>query len=233
MAGLTKLGYRFTLLGGTAVLLVAAVAALSMSWITSTTRKIVEAQEEARREFIAMQAIASAHVHYKKQVQEWKNMLIRSADPQLFRYHKNLFDHEAVQVSHMLLMTADSLRALGADPQNVISLQSAQNDLVARYRSALDRHDLGTRDGAKEIDRMVRGIDRTTGDQFDRVVQDIDSRARLRVDELVLRTRSDAKSAFRLFLVAGAAGVGIAVTLSLWIVYELLALVRSVPVRKG
>jgi hypothetical protein len=131
----------------------------------------------------------------------------------------------------MLFVTADSLRAVGLDPKEAEALRGAHADLVDRYRSALDRYDLRRPGAVHDIDTVVRGMDRETSEKFDQVTQDIEVHARQRLDDLVSSTKSDATLTWWIFLGAAAAGIGLAILLSLWIVRDLLALLQTATVR--
>jgi methyl-accepting chemotaxis protein len=231
MADLTKTSMRFALLVVVAVLLLAAMAGLAMYKIGATTERMIEAQEDSRRHLLLLQAIESAHVHFKSQVQEWKDMLLRANDSQALQLHRTQFEHESAEVRQMLFVTADSLRAVGLDPKEAEALRGAHADLVDRYRSALDRYDLRRPGAVHDIDTVVRGMDRETSEKFDQVTQDIEVHARQRLDDLVSSTKSDATLTWWIFLGAAAAGIGLAILLSLWIVRDLLALLQTATVR--
>jgi len=164
-------------------------------------------------------------------VQEWKDMLLRGTDAQALQYHRTQFEHESAQVSQMLFVTADSLRAVGLDAREAEALRNAHAELVDRYRNAIDRFDFSRRDSAHEIDAAVKGIDRDASDKFEQVAEDIEIHARKRVDELVKETRADADLTWWIFLAAAVAGIGLAVTLSLWIVRDFLTLLQSARVK--
>jgi methyl-accepting chemotaxis protein len=231
MADLTKTSIRFATLVVVAVMLLAAMAGLAMYKIGATTDRMIEAQEDSRRHLLLLQAIEGAHVHFKSQVQEWKDMLLRAGDAQALQQHRAQFEHESAQVRQLLFVTADSLRAVGLDPQEAEALRTAHADLVDRYRSALDRFDLGKHDAVREIDGVVKGMDRGTSEKFEQVTEDIEVHARQRLDELVRSTKSDADLTWWIFLGAAAAGIGLAILLSLWIVRDLLTLLQSAVIR--
>jgi hypothetical protein len=227
MADLKKTSIRFATLVVVAVVLLAAMAGLAMYKISSTTERMIEAQEDSRRHLLLLQAIESAHVHFKNQVQEWKDMLLRSADAQALQFHRTQFEHEAAQVRQMLFVTVDSLRSVGLDPQAAEALRATHAELVDRYRSAIDRFDLGRRDSTHEIDQVVKGMDRDASEKFEQVAEDIEVHSRQRLDELVKATKSDADLTWWIFLGAAAAGIGLAILLSLWIVRDLLSLLQT------
>jgi len=123
---------------------------------------------ESSSEIVA--SALSAQVHFKKQVQEWKNVLIRGQDPQLFEKYFNQFEDEerntraAVDRLLLLLSENDEARAISE------RFLHAHVKLGRRYRSALERFDPASANPSLAVDTEVRGIDRQPTDLIDEVV---------------------------------------------------------------
>ncbi len=119
----------------------------------------VKAQDGAR----------TVQVDFKKQVQEWKDVLLRGHDPQdREKYQANFFREEAA-VRHGL----QELRGEVSDAQARALLDefgAAHGRMGTSYRAALD---LFTQSGGADpgpADKLVRGQDREPTDLIDRVV---------------------------------------------------------------
>jgi len=112
----------------------------------------------------------SAQVHFKKQVQEWKNVLIRGQDPRLFeKYFSQFADeekHTRAAVDRLLGLLSEN------DEAHEISERflHAHIKLGRQYRSALERYDPESANPARAVDIEVRGIDRQPTDLLDEVV---------------------------------------------------------------
>jgi signal transduction histidine kinase/CheY-like chemotaxis protein len=109
-------------------------------------------------------------VHFKKQVQEWKNILLRGHEDRLFNKYKQQFEREE-QLTHEL-----TTRLLSLTPNGTIGWQrtaaflEAHARLGLEYRKALNFHTPSNPLSHLEVDRSVRGIDRQPTDLIDEVV---------------------------------------------------------------
>ncbi|MBD0321322.1 MAG: hypothetical protein ICV87_13365, partial [Gemmatimonadetes bacterium] len=119
-------------------------------------------------------AARSAQVHFKKQVQEWKNVLLRGHDPALFARHLEGFgrEEEAVRAELRRLRALAGVRS-GIGMQ-VDALLATHRDLGVRYRAALQRFDAGEAGSYRRVDAAVRGIDRAPTDALDSLVAGIE-----------------------------------------------------------
>jgi methyl-accepting chemotaxis protein len=120
----------------------------------------VRAQDQAR----------VVQVDFKKQVQEWKDVLLRGHDPQDREKYQANFFHQETAVRQGI----QQLREEITDPQARTLLDQfadAHERMGTKYREALD---LFTRDGGadpKPADNLVKGQDREATDQIDRLVE--------------------------------------------------------------
>lgn len=112
----------------------------------------------------------STQVHFKKQVQEWKNVLIRGQEPGLFEKYFRQFEEEEVNtrkaIAHLvpLLVENEEARATAA------RFLGAHIQLGRQYRSTLKFYQPAESNPSLAVDRRVRGIDRPPTDLIDEVV---------------------------------------------------------------
>jgi methyl-accepting chemotaxis protein-1 (serine sensor receptor) len=227
MVDLAKVRFRILTLMVFAVMCLTVTAGVGIYKLNAMSERMIAAQEDSRRHVLLLQAIESAHVHFKSQVQEWKDILLRGTDAQALQHHRILLDHESSRVSQMLMVTVDALGAIGLDPKEAVALQVAQDELLKNYRATLDQYDPGIVGNAKKIDAIVKGMDRKTSEMFEQVTEGIEVHARQRLDELVKTTKLDANFTLWTVLGVATAGIGLAIMLSLWILRDLLKLFRS------
>ncbi|MEW7982902.1 MAG: response regulator [gamma proteobacterium symbiont of Phacoides pectinatus] len=131
------------------------------------TRKAAEIREYTTR--IVTGALTS-QVHFKKQVQEWKNILLRGYEPGMLERYQGLFEHEEAATRQRITALIELLEEGSAAIETARSFQAAHHRLGIAYRQALEAFD--PRDPAShlEIDRRVRGINRQPSSLIDEVV---------------------------------------------------------------
>lgn len=108
-------------------------------------------------------------VDFKKQVQEWKNILIRGKDAaDLKKYRSSFLSMEADVFAEV-----DALLNLGVPDEAIRLLQGLKVDLTAlseRYRESLRVFEASGGVDYVIADGMVRGLDREPTDSFDKLV---------------------------------------------------------------
>lgn len=147
---------------------------------------------ETRVRELSSQIVAtalSAQVHFKKQVQEWKNVLIRGQDPRLFEKYFSQFEDEEAQTREAvgrllpLLTENDEARAITEQFMN------AHLALGPQYRSALQLYKPDSANPSLPVDLKVRGIDRQPTDLIDKVVAATLARKHRVLQEIETSTR--------------------------------------------
>ena len=159
----TKIG---ALVGGLLVVLVASNGLLLRELaVTASTYDRLLAREVAQAE-----ASRQIQVEFKKQVQEWKNILLRGSDPEDLVTYRSNFEADAERVRRL----ADGLVATVQDPdaRRLLSTFREQHDeLGAAYGKALDAFVASSGRDVTSADAFVRGIDRLPTDLLDQAVE--------------------------------------------------------------
>lgn len=173
-------------------------------------RTVVEGQELIK----AIDAGRQAEVHFKRQVQEWKNILLRGNDPRLYELHARAFDHEDRQVSEYLQSLLDMATTMGLSVPEIPEAIAVHRQLGHKYRDALKHYNHTDLKSAVLVDKMVQGIDREPTDRIDAIVSlvKIQANKRLNSAEAITKTQLEAYrsfSAFLIFLVLAGIGFGI------------------------
>ncbi|MGA3123509.1 MAG: hypothetical protein ABSF69_22295 [Polyangiaceae bacterium] len=127
-----------------------------------------------------MDAARVVQVDFKKQVQEWKDILLRGHAPDdLARYTKQFHEREAI-VSASAKALAEHVDD-SAVKATLDEFVAAHRALSAKYKEAYDVYLNGGFD-FKAADKVVRGQDRQPTDLFDRAVMQLDDRVRVSVE---------------------------------------------------
>ncbi len=113
--------------------------------------------------------ISSAAIAFKRQVQEWKNILLRGADPEEYSHYLQSFERENLQVDRPL----NGLIASSDESQkpSIDALLDEYRQLTTRYRELLGTDDRIIPSRATEIDHTLRGIDRPFTERLDALAE--------------------------------------------------------------
>lgn len=109
-------------------------------------------------------AVEQAHVSFKVQVQEWKNILIRGNNPEQYTKYIKQFGEEEQRVQSQL---ANAIQQSGAAQLPVDELQKVKAEhakLGEAYRQALKQFNQNEAETGKQVDTLVRGLDRAASD---------------------------------------------------------------------
>ncbi len=112
----------------------------------------------------------STQVRFKKQVQEWKNILLRGQDPGLFDQYLAQFEQEEENTRAAMRRLIDLLGGDLAARGIASQFLEAHGRLGEQYRTALRQYQLGAAGPPLAVDQLVRGIDRQPTDLLDEVV---------------------------------------------------------------
>lgn len=114
-----------------------------------------------------------AQVDFKKQVQEWKNILLRGNDPKAFKKYHTQFDQQEERVQENLKRVKALTTQNPALVEQINTLLATHQQLGQQYRSALKHYQASNQQSAQIVDKLVRGIDRQPTDQMDQLIETI------------------------------------------------------------
>lgn len=148
------------------VLVLGVTALFTLSLTHSRTLSALDRQtrlDEARGEAL------ETKVEFKTQVQEWKNVLLRGAQPADFDRHLASFEKHEAAVQTGLASVKTKLDSLRLPEDGLASLSAAHLALGSDYRAALATWKRDDPSGAFAVDKAVRGRDRQLGDDIDKL----------------------------------------------------------------
>ena len=114
-----------------------------------------------------------AQVDFKKQVQEWKDILLRGHNPEDLAKYQKQFHEKETKVREEALALSHEIQD-GEAKRLLVEFHAAHIALSAKYQAASDAYVQGAFD-FKAADKIVRGQDRTPTDLFDKVVSRLDA----------------------------------------------------------
>lgn len=132
-----------------------AVSELSM-FHHSTTKSFMLVEQKVE----ILTDITNAHVIFKTQVQEWKNILIRGNDNKQFDKYTARFQSSSDKVQTLLSHAINKSKELSINPQAIIEVKTAHAELKVAYLKALNDFDKKDSLTGKKVDKSVSGVDR-------------------------------------------------------------------------
>jgi len=158
-------------------LIVAGVGGLGFVGLknTITQAQSITQQTKDHGRFLAesINLARSAQLDFKKQVQEWKDTLLRGNDPALFQKYSGQFAERETAVDQDLAALQKLFSSAGVDTKLVDQSLAEHQKLGAQYRDALKSYDSAKPDSCFVVDKLVKGIDRPATDAIDAIVQQV------------------------------------------------------------
>jgi methyl-accepting chemotaxis protein len=168
----------------------------------------------------------SAQVNFQRQVQEWKDVLIRGNDAELFkRYHDN-FTARAADVQKGLADTKAAMAKNGLRTAAVDTLLDEHVKMLNTYETALKTFNAGDPEAGKKVDLQVRGVDRTTSTQFDELIKDIVASTSASLNDLQTSAADASKRSIAIIAVASIVAI-LALLISVFVVRLIVRSVRA------
>ncbi|MCB1201552.1 MAG: SpoIIE family protein phosphatase [Leptospiraceae bacterium] len=156
----------------------------------------------------------SAQVNFKKQVQEWKNTLLRGNDKNLFeKYWASFQDHEKKTLED-LNAVKEMFSHFQLDTAPVDSAIEEEKKLGEQYRAAIAQYRSNDLNSAFRIDRTVRGIDRKPTDDIENLVHIMEKEQQ----KLIAALRSETSTSLTLSLFLGSGG-GVLAALAIFLLF--------------
>ncbi len=176
---MNKWNIRKRVLFGIAILtiIVAVIGGLGFVGLKDTIVKAedINQQIKERGRFLAesINLARSAQLDFKKQVQEWKDTLLRGNDPRMFKQYSDQFAESETAVDQDLDSLGKLFTKAGVDAALVNESLVEHKKLGALYREALGNYDSGNSNSCFMVDNRVKGIDRPATDAIDAIVSQV------------------------------------------------------------
>ena len=169
-----KLSTRIIVLGALPLALVLALSLFLLARIDGLNRTY---QDLLAHQVAQAGQARLLQLTFKKQVQAWKDVLLRGRDPKDRAKYGGEFASEDAAVEKLAGELAESLPDSSAKSK-LESFQSAHKELDSKYSLALARFDRSRGRAYRAADHMVRGQDRPPTDLVDQVVSDLENQVR-------------------------------------------------------
>jgi methyl-accepting chemotaxis protein len=155
-----------------------------------------------------------SQVELKKQVQEWKDLLIRGRSKGDFEKHFAAFSKQEATVQSQLAALRDSLKVLGMSGGDIDGLIREHAALGDKYREAIKRYDPSSMGAAQHVDSMVRGIDRPATLAMDGIVDSVQHAGFARLNTMLTSAQSTYRMVSATFTISLILAIALALTVA-------------------
>jgi methyl-accepting chemotaxis protein len=185
---------RLLLLVGLMVAAASGLVLASILALQSSNDRLRASMASAREVYRMVDLARSSQVHFKRQVQEWKDVLIRGYEPELLTKYRNNFFREEAEVVVELSALREPLVASGNSPATLDAMLQEHKGLGQKYRDALATFDPSSPDSTRSVDKLVRGIDRPMTDAIEGLVKNIEVKANSKFAQLGTAATSELRA---------------------------------------
>lgn len=142
-------------------------------------------QQRTEQLFVIHESLDDAAVNLGHQIQEWKDMLMRINDMQIFSKHQKAFIDTSVAVQYALLRTKTATQRIGIDTKEIDQLSLEHKALLANYLRAETILKSQRVTSAHEADRQIIGADRSLQKHMASVRENLELQTRSQLNNSV------------------------------------------------
>ncbi len=119
---------------------------------------------------VSIDTARTAQVEFKKQVQEWKDTLLRGNDQAAFDKYSKAFAKQGDSTQTNLHKLKSQLSDLHLDTKQVDEAITMHTELVSKYQEALKQYDVANPNSSHIVDALVKGMDRPPTQKIENIV---------------------------------------------------------------
>lgn len=155
--------------------LTVAYSGMNLYTLNSTNHYVKEAIDKGKMYQKINDDTRATQVEFQRQVQEWKDILIRGNDSELYDKYLKQFRDKENSVNSRLTLISKQLKQLNhiKESYEIDDLIKEHLELGEKYNAALSEYDKSDMTSYIKVDVKVRGIDRPTSKSMDNVSKDI------------------------------------------------------------
>jgi len=168
-----NIGRKLILSFGLILLLTAMISFLGLYSMRTFGRDLNASLKVAKEFSTSMDTARSAQVSFKKQVQEWKDILLRGHNQEALLKYRQKFDVDEKEVTADLGELEILLPKLGLSATHLEDLRREHHELGEKYRTALAEFNPDDPLSYRRVDSLVKGMDRAPTDKMDELVESL------------------------------------------------------------
>lgn len=191
-----------------------------------------EKNHETKYHADALLDVSQAHMAFKNQVQDFKNILIRGNDPAKFEKYAADFARIDKTVDKELAEARTNIEKAGMPPEILKQLEAAQNEhkrLGEAYAAAIKQFNVADPNAGKSADKVVVGKDQATS----QLLFDLEAKVRAELIGQFKEQEAQVQAVYDRTLVIVsiliAAGLAVVIGVSFWITNNVLTILGGEP----
>ena len=195
---------RLIILGSIAILGICISGGMGLYRLALIEAQLEDTLQNTRYGIHLMINVSQANIHFKTQVQEWKNILIRGDAPEAFAQYKKSYLESERMTQQELQSSLKAMKESGhrrqAEIEAVIKLHTELSALYNRQIAAWDVHDPNN---TQKADRALRGLDRPATEAMNALVEGMEKDERARIESQLDAARAlyiQTRNAFAIIL---------------------------------
>ena len=209
-----KIGTRLFGMAATLATLMAIVGLMGLRSLQNSTNTLRQSLITAATITSAVDEGRDTQVEFKKQVQEWKDLLIRGSSRADFDKHYTAFTQQEGVVQLQLAAVRDTLRALGINAGDIDAILRTHLAVGAKYREAMKQYDPSSTRAPQHTDSLVRGIDRPLTLALDSLVDSVQHASSARMTAMTQNAESTYRAMRATFIVALLVAIGLSLAVA-------------------
>jgi methyl-accepting chemotaxis protein len=155
-----KMSSNLNMLVGFMVVMLVGVGIYLLFGISSSNRMTMDSMDAAKKYTQAVMTADNVVIHFKKQVQEWKDTLIRGYNTENFAKYQQNFKKEESEVQHIGKDLKGLLKQMNLDTSKIDEFLKKHLEMGVKYHDALAHFGSGDSQGVRAVDTFVKGMDR-------------------------------------------------------------------------
>lgn len=192
MTQYTKIKTRMALIGALLIIIMMN-GVVAMFGLHYTDQQNNQDQNQLQELYEGMDDVRAVQLHFKRQVQEWKNILLRGHLSEDFSKYSEQFRQEQQQTTALLQHVKKSEK--GASAMRIEELADRLQILNQRYNEALAGFDPDRPASIRMTDAQVRGMDRPLELSLDNLVQEMEAEVKIQQQ----KSRASEQHRYRIF----------------------------------
>jgi methyl-accepting chemotaxis protein-1 (serine sensor receptor) len=154
-----RIGTRIGLLGGFLIIAMLAMGITGLHALTTANSLELAALHRADQVEEAVDTARLVQVEFGKQMQEWKDILLRAGDAEAFEKHKSAFANQSDLAQAALTKLNEQFARLGLDTQLVQQVKKSHGELKEKYLEVLKAYNQSDKNSAQAVDDLIKGMD--------------------------------------------------------------------------